>query len=428
MTLVQQIIADHARQAKAEVGSIVEVEVDWIYAQDGNVPTIARLFELHGLHVGDASRIRFVCDHSVLAPDRLMASRVKDAERFAARQGIEMVPVGSGISHLLAAEQQWFRPGRLVLGADSHTCTGGAFQSLALGMGATDIACAMAEGRTWLRVPETVRIELRGRPSRHASPKDVMLHILATNTPEAFLYRSIEWCGEWIESLDAEGAATVANMSVELGAKCCFVSAWQGCPAGMMRIDPDAEDGARKMVIHLDGLQPQFADGHAISTGRSIDKADREPVDCVFVGSCANSRLEDIGTVARLLRGRSIAPGLRLVVTPGTRNIHLQALQHGHVETLIAAGALVTPAGCGPCVGTQGHVPADGDLVVSTMNRNFLGRMGNPHARIVLVSPLVAAATALLGHIPSLAELEGLTPTDNVSHDHDRADQPEHAS
>jgi 3-isopropylmalate/(R)-2-methylmalate dehydratase large subunit len=428
MTLVQQIIAHHSRQARVEVGSIVEVEVDWIYAQDGNVPTIARLFELHSLHVGDASRIRFVCDHSVLAPDRSMASRVKDAERFAVRQGIEMVPVGSGISHLLAAEQEWFKPGRLVLGADSHTCTGGAFQSLALGMGATDIACAMAEGTTWLRVPETVRIEVRGCPSYHASPKDVMLHILATNAPEAFLYRSIEWCGEWIESLDAEGAATVANMSVELGAKCCFVSAWKGCPVGMVRIDPYEEDGAQKMVIQIDGLEPQFADGHAISSGRSIDNADCEPVDCVFVGSCANSRLEDIGTVARLLHGRSIAPGLRLVVTPGTRTIHLQALQCGYVEMLVAAGALVTPAGCGPCVGTQGHVPADGDLVVSTMNRNFLGRMGNPHARIVLVSPLVAAATALLGHIPSVAELEGITQIEGFPRKLDRFDYLEHAT
>lgn len=428
MTLVQQVIARHARHGKAEIGSIVEVEVDWIYAQDGNVPTIARLFDQHGLHVGDASRIRFVCDHSVLAPDRSMASRVKEAERFAARQGIEMLPVGSGISHLLAAEQQWFRPGRLVLGADSHTCTGGAFQSLALGMGASDIACAMAEGVTWLRVPETVRIEVRGCPSRHVSPKDVLLHILATSAPEQFLYRSIEWCGEWVEALDADGAATVANMSVELGAKCCFVSTWRGCPADMVRIDPDAEDGARKMVVQLDGLEPQFADGHAISTGRSIDRAAREPVDYVFVGSCANSRLDDIATIARVLRGRSIAPGLRLVVTPGTRSIHLQALQRGYVETLVAVGALVTPAGCGACVGTQGHVPADGDLVVSTMNRNFLGRMGNPHARIVLVSPLVAAATALSGHIPSVAELDHLAPIDPLGRGEDRPDHLELAT
>lgn len=405
MTLVQQILADHGGGRIPAVGEIVEVSVDRIYAQDGNIPTLQRLFRDHRLSVRDPARAHFVCDHSVLAPDRAMATRVKEAQRFAAEQSIEMVPLGEGISHLIAAERRWFRAGQIVLGADSHTCTGGLYQALALGMGATDIAAALAEGVTWLRVPQTVRVEIVGTPSPLAGPKDVMLHILARFDPTRFLYTSIEWCGDWIEGLSADGAATIANMSVELGAKCCFLSTWRGSPGDMVRIDPAAQDGADRLRIDIAGLEPQFADGHAISTGRPVGESDGRKVDYVFVGSCANGRLEDIATVAGIVAGRRVAPHVRLVVTAGSRRIQLDALRLGYVSTLVESGALVTPAGCGACVGTQGHVPADGDVVVSTMNRNFLGRMGNQNAEIILASPLVASVAALLGRLPTAGDL-----------------------
>lgn len=407
--LVEQIVDSHAeprslRQQRSRPADLVSVGVDFVYLQDGNSPTIAKLFAEHGFtSVFDPERVAFVFDHSVLVAEPTMADRMREAADFARQLGAKLVPRGSGISHIVAMEEGWFQPGSLVLGSDSHTCTGGAVQSLALGMGASDIAAAMVTGRTWLRVPETVWLRVTGKPHPSVRPKDVMLHVLGEFGQRPFLYKSVEWCGPWAELLTAESAASVASMGVEMGAKCVFLPAPAAAAPGNVPIT--APGDGTVLDLSLDGLGPMVALPHSPLSSTVLEDVAGERIDYVFLGSCTNSRLEDIKEAAQVVSGRSVHPDLHFVVTPGSKQTYLAASQAGYLDVLIQAGALVTPPGCGACVGTQGIVPASGDKVLSTMNRNFKGRMGNPGAEIFLSSPLVAAYTALYGRFPRVEEL-----------------------
>jgi len=404
--LAEQIIANHldagSGPARAVTpGDLVSVGVDFVYVQDGNSPTVARLYAENGFSTTfDPERVAFVFDHSVLVAEANMANRMREAAQFAKRIGATVVPRGAGISHVVALEAGWFHPGSLVLGSDSHTCTGGAVQSLGLGMGASDIAAAMVTGRTWLRVPETLWLRVTGTPHPAARPKDVLLEALARFGQRQFLYRSVEWCGPWAEQLSPASAASVASMGVEMGAKCVFLPA--GVPGAVPIVPGPAE---RVLEFSIEGLQPRVALPHTPGNNVPLDEIAGQEIDYVFLGSCTNSRLEDIEEAARVVAGRTIHPDVHFVVTPGSRQTYLEASAAGFLDQLTEAGALVTPAGCGSCVGTQGTVPASGERVLTTMNRNFKGRMGNPDADIFLSSPLVAAHTALRGRIPRVAEL-----------------------
>ncbi|MEU6611597.1 aconitase family protein [Streptomyces shenzhenensis] len=400
--LVEQIITEHVVDADGPVtpGRLVTVRPDRVYVQDGNAPTIARLYEQHGFStVFEPKRVSFVFDHSVLVANIDMADRMKDADAFAARLGVDVRARGQGISHVIAAELGWFSPGALVLGSDSHTCVGGAFGALGLGMGASDIVAAMVTGTTWLRVPETVEVRFTGVPTRAARPRDVLLTLLREQGQEPFLYRSVEFTGDWVRSLSADASASLASLGVELGAKCVFVPDEQGeIPTGtaseLARIDFD-----------ISGLQPTVALPHLPARTVPLDEAAGTPISYVFLGSCTNSRLEDIAEAATVVRGHQVHAGTQFVVTPGSNDVYRAAMRAGYIDALLAAGAVVTPAGCGACVGTQGPLPARGENVLSTMNRNFQGRMGNPEANIYLSSPLVAAATALRGAVPTVEDI-----------------------
>lgn len=404
--LVQDVIDRRLISGTNEPGATVAVTVDRIYLQDGNSPTIARLFREHGFSkVFDPERIGVFFDHSVIWPNAEIAGRIREAMAFCETLGVQVFRPGEGISHVVAMEQGWFEPGSIVLGTDSHTCTGGARQALALGMGASDAVAAMITGETWLRVPETVRLEVVGRPSPAAGAKDVMLHVLAAFGQEPFLYRSVEWCGEWPESLTDDAAATVANMAVEMGAKCAFLPP-HGSLAGQLRpIPTGGGEGVIHCRIDVTDLPPYLAKPHSPTNSHPLDASAGEAVNYVFVGSCTNSRLEDIAETARVLEGRQVHPTVHMLVTPGSKAVFLEAMSLGYIETLTRAGAIVTPPGCGSCLGTQGSIPASGDRVLSTMNRNFLGRMGNAGADIFLSSPLVAAHAALTGEIPQHSDL-----------------------
>lgn len=402
--LVNRIIAERAGRRSVDTGELLFADVDRVYVQDGNSPTIAKLYRKHGLEsVFDPDRVAFVFDHSVLVPNREMADRVEEAERFARDLGVRVYGRGAGISHLIAMEEGWFRPDNLVLGSDSHTCVGGARQSLALGMGATDIAAAMATGRTWLKVPETVWLRVTGTPHPALRPKDVLLEVLRRFGGETFLYRSVQWAGPWVETLSADSAASVASMGVEMGAKCVFLPPHAGWSEGLRSTDPGSAD----LVYDLDitDLLPMVALPH--SPGRTVPVEDLsgKRVDYVFIGTCTNGRLEDIAEAARVVEGCEIDPKVHFVVTPGSRETYVGAIAAGYVDTLVRAGAVVTPPGCGACVGTQGSVPATGSTVLTTMNRNFKGRMGNGDVDIYLSSPLVAASAALMGRFPAREEL-----------------------
>jgi 3-isopropylmalate/(R)-2-methylmalate dehydratase large subunit len=406
MTLAENIIAEHSGLGEVTAGSLVTARVDRIYLQDGNSPTISKLFDQHEFaSVFDPGRIGVFFDHSVIAPDKHIADRLREAERFARKWGFEIFRPGTGISHILAMDLGWFTPGSLVVGTDSHTCTGGATQSLALGMGASDVAAAMVTGEVWLRVPETVWLDVRGAPSRVARAKDVMLYVLARFGQDPFLYRSVEWCGAWPQEIGLDGVVTLANMSVEMGAKCAFLPPGKGRPHDMSPIvAPDSAD-SRVIVLDIADLPPMIAQPHSPLNSVPIDDVRGDKINYVFIGSCTNSRIEDLEDVVSVLRNEPVHPDVYCIITPGSREIFLEASRRGFIDILMRAGAVVTPPGCSACLGTQGSIPASGDRVLSTMNRNFQGRMGNPAAQIQLASPLVAAHAAVRGEIPGSQDL-----------------------
>ncbi|MDF5723205.1 MAG: aconitase/3-isopropylmalate dehydratase large subunit family protein [Rhizonema sp. PD37] len=406
MTLAQKIIAAHANRDRVEPGELVTVPVDRVYLQDGNSPTIRNLFAEHGFtNVFDSSRIGVFFDHSVLAPDVKIADRLREAEEFAEKFGLCIFKAGTGISHVVALEKGWFEPETIVVGSDSHTCTGGAVQCLALGMGASDVVAAMVTGKTWLRVPETAWIEVCGVPQQFTRTKDIMLYTLAKLGQKPFLYKSVEWSGKWFDTLSLDGAATIANMAVELGAKCSFLPEVKDKPYNLLPIELPSEGDPRRFRLDIDGLPPFIAKPHSPSNAVPLDECYGQKINYVFIGSCTNSRLEDIAEVARVLAEEKVHPKVHCLVTPGSEAIYLEALHLGYIETIMRAGGIITPPGCGACLGTQGTIPATGDRVLSTMNRNFLGRMGNPKADIWLASPLIAAHTAIRGEIPGTGDL-----------------------
>lgn len=404
MSLAKQIIAKHANLEKVDDNQIVMVDIDRIYLQDGNSPTIKRLFNEYGFNsVFNNELIGVFFDHSVLSPNIDISDRLKEAYDFCKQFGLQAFNQGDGISHLLAVEKKWFAPGNLVIATDSHTCTGGVVQSLALGMGASDVAAAMVTGKTWLKVPQTTWIKVVGAPSHLACAKDVILYALSVFGDKQFIYQSIEWFGDWFSTLPFDEASTIANMGVEMGAKCIFLPANAEFSLNMQPIVPTNEE--RLIELNIEGLLPYISAPHLPFNSDVISAYSGKKIDYVFVGSCANSRLNDLLQVASILEGNQVHQDTRLVVTPGSKNIYLEAINRGYIQTIIKSGGIVTPPGCGPCVGTQGYIPASGDNVLSTMNRNFIGRMGNPKASIWLSSPKIAAYTAIKGEIPYLEDM-----------------------
>lgn len=397
--IVNQIIASHSGKNQVLAGELVTVDVDYVYVQDGNSPTVAKLFKDYQLaEVPEPDKIGFFFDHSVLVPDKTMAKRVNEAMEFAKKLGINIYPRGEGISHVIALENKIFKPGNIVLGADSHTCTGGAVQSLALGMGASDILVAMLTGQTWLKVPQTVHLHINGMTNKNVRAKDVMLALLNTYGQTPFLYKSIEVSGEWAEKLTLDEAASFASMAVELGAKCIFMPDGEGRPEGLLKADIALADSV--IDFSVSGLTPYIAPPHSPLYGKPVNDFEGVKFDYIFIGSCTNSRLEDIKEVAEVVEGKVIHPDVHCLLTPGSKSVYLHAIEAGYIDTLIRSGIIVTPPGCGACVGTQGTIPADGEKVLSTMNRNFKGRMGNGNADIFLCSPRTAAMVALNGTVP----------------------------
>jgi 3-isopropylmalate/(R)-2-methylmalate dehydratase large subunit len=343
-------------------------------------------------------------DHGVLSPTEAMSDRIREAEAFAGEFELRLYRAGRGVSHVVALEEGIYEPGAIVVGADSHTCTGGVVQCLALGMGASDIVASMITGQTWLRVPETVWIDVIGKPSDAARAKDVALYALSRFGQGPFLYKSLQWHGEWFREIGLDGAATIANMGVEIGCKCCFLPGNRD-RQDLSDLSPSSDEGGQVLELDVDGLPPMVARPHDPGDAVPLDECAGQPIDYVFIGSCTNGRVDDLAEAAAIFRDRAVARNVHCVVTPGSLNVYREALSSGVIDRLVAAGAIVTPPGCGACVGTQGTVPASGDRVLSTSARNFRGRMGSRTARIWLSSPAVAASTALLGHIPNPEEM-----------------------
>jgi 3-isopropylmalate/(R)-2-methylmalate dehydratase large subunit len=316
--------------------------------------------------------------------------------------------VGSGISHQVVAEKD-VRPGDVVVGADSHTCTGGALCAFATGVGSTDAAVAMALGKIWFRVPETIRVVVEGKLPAGVFGKDVILHLIGKIGAAGATYKALEFGGDGTESLDMAGRLTIGNMAVEAGAKVGLFPADETTRGWLERMkrpedfrkmsaDPDAVYETTVRIMAKD-LKPVIACPHQVDNTKTIDEIGEVKVDQVFLGTSCNGRLEDLQIAARILKGKTVHPGTRMIVTPGSALVYREALRDGTFETLVDSGALITPAGCGACVGLHDGVLGDGEVCLATQPRNFKGRMGSPKSFIYLGSPAVAAATAIEGKI-----------------------------
>ncbi len=399
-TLAEQLLS-RAAGRPVRPGDWIVVAPDRVMVHDALGPTIFRILreELGAERVRHPDRVALVVDHVAPAATPATANGQRFLRRMARTHGIEtFFDVGEGIAHQVLVETGWVRPGQLVVGADSHSTAYGAVGAFGTGMGSTDVALILATGRTWLRVPETVRVRLRGAFPPRTGPKDLALWLARRLGADGATYCALEFHGD----LDLAGRLTLSSMAVEMGAK---AGLWPPTEP-VEGIGPDPRAPVREeVVVDLDRLSPQVALPHRVDQVADVGEVAGTRVDVVFLGTCTNGRYEDLRAAAEILRGRRVAPGVRFLVTPASRRTLQRALADGTLASLLEAGAVLAPPGCGPCIGRHLGVLADGEVCLSTGNRNFRGRMGSPQARIYLASPQVAAATALTGRITDPREV-----------------------
>jgi 3-isopropylmalate/(R)-2-methylmalate dehydratase large subunit len=401
-TIAEKIIGEHCGR-QVEPGELVIVDVDVAMATDATAPQAISAFEeMGGERVWDPERVVLVLDHASPAPNEKVANLHRMMRGFASRTGCVFYETGAGIAHHLLLDEGHVRPGNLVLGADSHTCTHGAVGAFATGVGSTDIAGVFLTGKTWLRVPETIRVELDGRPGLGVGAKDLALHVVGTLGISGATYQVIEYCGEAVSHLSLAGRITLANMTAEMGGKAGVVSPAGLELSGSIEVGPlpDADATyARTVTLEVSQLPPQIALPGSPQNVRPLSDVAGTPIDVAYLGTCTNARIDDLRAAAAVLNGKHVSPGVRLLVQPASRRALDQALEEGVYRALSDAGAVFLTTGCGPCVGTHQGIPGDGEVVISTANRNFPGRMGNRQAEVYLGSPVAVAAAALRGEI-----------------------------
>ncbi|OLO27868.1 3-isopropylmalate dehydratase large subunit [Alkalihalophilus pseudofirmus] len=400
-TVIEKIISAHS-DSPVYQGEIAVVNVDCVMASDTTAPLTIKAFEeMGGQKVWDDQKVVLVIDHAAPAPNERIANLHMMMREFAKKQNVRMYDVGDGICHQLMVENNHVKPGDLVLGADSHTCTYGALGAFATGVGSTDLAGVLLTGKTWVKVPETIKIELKGKLQPGISAKDLILHLVGQLGIEGATYKAIEYTGEAIEALTLASRMTIANMSIEMGAKAGLVST-KGLQLDYDFEQLEADSNAKyDQVFEFDvsNLEPQISIPHSPDDVKPISAVVDIPIQQAFLGSCTNGRLEDLHEAANILRGKKIHQDVRMLIAPASKDVYFQALKDGTVETLTAAGGTFLTSGCGPCVGTHLGVPGKDEGVISSSNRNFRGRMGNPESKVYLGSPAVVAASALYGKL-----------------------------
>ena len=411
MTLTEKILAAHAGREEVSPGEIVNCRVDLVLANDITAPLAIEAFrEVGAKRVFDREKVVLVPDHFTPNKDIRSAEQCKLLREFAREQGIvHYYEVGRmGIEHALLPELGLVKPGDLVIGADSHTCTYGALGAFSTGVGSTDAAAAMITGEIWLRVPESMKFIYYGKLPPWVGGKDLILFTIGEIGVEGARYRAMEFTGETISELGMDGRFTMANMAIEAGAKNGIFlpdeitmrygeGRWKG-EARVYSSDPDAEY-VEVREYDVSGLQPQVACPPSPGNVKGVRELSGVGIDQVVIGSCTNGRLDDLREAAQILKGWKVAPYVRLIVIPATQNVYLQALREGLIEVFIEAGAAVSTPTCGPCLGGHMGVLAEGERAVATTNRNFVGRMGHKGSEVYLSNPAVAAASAILGRI-----------------------------
>lgn len=400
-TMAEKILSARAG-GPVRRGEIVVASVDAAMATDTTAPLALRAFaEMGGKKVWDAARFFLVIDHAAPAPNERIANLHRLMREFAAKNGCRLYEAGEGICHQIMVEDGRVRPGDLFIGADSHTCTYGALGAFGTGVGSTDLAGVMLTGKIWLKVPGTARIEFKGGLPSGVVAKDMALCAAGRLGIAGATYRAVEMGGPAVFGLSLAERMTLANMTIEMGAKAGFVdTAGLRLPYEFAGIAADTDaDYDDVQVFDASGFSPMVSLPHSPDRAVPVDEAEGVPVDYAFIGTCSGGRVEDLRLAAAVLKGRKVHSSVRLLVAPASRKAMLEAVRDGTAETLIEAGASFITPGCGPCVGTHLGVPGNEETVVSTGNRNFVGRMGNPLARIYLASPLTVAASAVSGRI-----------------------------
>jgi 3-isopropylmalate/(R)-2-methylmalate dehydratase large subunit len=399
-TISEKILSQHAGKP-VKAGDIAIVRVDGVMATDATAPFAIKAFrQMGGKKLWDVERVSLIIDHASPAPNETVANLHKLMRDFSTEMGCRLYDIGEGICHQLMVEDAHVKPGDLFLGADSHTPTYGALNAFGIGVGSTDLAATMLTGKTWLKVPKTIKITLNGELKKGVTAKDLILFLVKELGVEGANYQAVEFTGETIKGMTLASRMAIANMSSEMGAKAGLAD-----PTGLdlwypfvpTFADKDAEY-ARELTFDVSNLRPQIAKPHSPENVVAIDEVLGTKVQYAFIGSCTNTRLEDLHAAAQVLRGKRLT-STRLIIAPASKKVFNDALKDGTIQILSDAGATFITSGCGPCVGSHLGVPGDGEVVISSTNRNFQGRMGNPKAQVYLGSPAVVAASALAGEI-----------------------------
>lgn len=417
MTMTQKILAVHAGLAAVTAGQLIEADLDLVLGNDVTAPVAIHEMEKMTIKkVFDKDKIALVPDHFTPNKDIKSAENCKCVRCFAKEQEItNYFEIGEmGIEHALLPEKGLVVAGDVVIGADSHTCTYGALGAFSTGVGSTDMAAGMATGKAWFKVPSAIKFILTGKPSQWVSGKDIILHIIGMIGVDGARYQSMEFTGDGIANLSMDDRFTIANMAIEAGAKngifpvdeiaVQYMKEHSG--REIRKFDADADAVYEETYeIDLAALKPTVAFPHLPENTRTIDEVGEISIDQVVIGSCTNGRIDDLRTAAKVMEGRKVAKGVRVVVFPATQAIYLQAMEEGLLATFIKAGAVVSTPTCGPCLGGHMGVMAAGERAVATTNRNFVGRMGHVDSEVYLASPAVAAASAVTGRISGPSEL-----------------------
>ncbi|MGZ5225664.1 MAG: aconitase/3-isopropylmalate dehydratase large subunit family protein [Burkholderiales bacterium] len=416
-TLAEKILGAHA-DCTVKAGDVVVARVDFAMVHDARAANaLKQLEKLGAKSLPNAARTAFVLDHYSPPPNPEAANTHIAMRRFADERGAVLYDIGDGICHQVLPEGGHLTCGDLVVGTDTHSTTYGAFNAFGTGVEGTDVSAVMMTGKLWFRVPETIRIELKGRLQSGVWAKDVTLTMLGRLGAEGANYKALEYCGEAVAAMDIDDRMTLANHAAELGAKAAILEADEKTSAWLkahgareprpVKADPDAVY-AQRIEIDAAALVPQVARNHRIDDIIGVPEVADQKIDIALIGTCTNGRLDDMRQAAAILKGKRIAKGVRMIVTPASRQIYLAALREGLIEILTAAGASVEAAGCGTCVGITGHlIPGDDQVIISSANRNFKGRLGNPKSEIWIASSATVAASALSGRITDARDVAG---------------------
>lgn len=410
MTIAEKILASHSGRKEVRPGEIVEAEIDLAMVHDLTGPLTVKSFKAMEMkQVWDRNKIVVLFDHQVPATSIDAAENHILMRKFVKEQKIKHFFDGfEGICHQVIPEKGFALPGKLIVGADSHTVTYGALGCFSTGVGSTDMAAVFATGRLWFRVPESMKINVRGKLKFPLMSKDLILHIIGDVGMDGATYRSIEFSGECIRKMSVDGRMTMCNMTVEMGAKAGIIKADEITLQYLRgrtreKIIPVKSDSDAEYIeireYTTDGMSPQVSCPHSVDNVKPVEEVEGTEIDQAFLGSCTNGRMEDLLVAVKILKGRKVKKGVRFIVVPASREVYMEAMRSGILQKIAESGAMIGSPSCGPCMGCHIGVLGPGEVAISSSNRNFRGRQGSPEAEVYLASPATVAASAIAGKI-----------------------------